>query len=135
MGSDQQAESVKDLDSVLENADLPVLSGQYISGAGDIIEFYGSDFYMKNSDEEINGGFAVYRADIDILSLKIFNDKGIVTEERTFALDYTEDENDRTIERTLVLTPGSLSIYGFHPFDTEFYRLTQIETLELDTEQ
>ena len=135
MGDIQQAETVKNLDAIISETKLPELSGQYISGAGDIIEFYGSDFYMKNSTEEIKGGFAVYQADITILSIKIIDENGIVTEERTFALEYSEEQRDRAIERTLVLTPGSLSIHGFHPSETEFYRLTQTETLEIASDE
>ncbi len=134
MSADMQEETVLDLDRVIDYTSLPELSGQYISGSGDIIEFYGSDFYMKNSFEEITGGFAVYKADINILSLKILDDRGIVIEERSYALGYTEEQKEMSIERTLVLTPGALSIYGFRPFDSEFLRLTQTETLEINND-
>ncbi|MDC7227192.1 MAG: pallilysin-related adhesin [Spirochaetales bacterium] len=135
MNNEMQADTITDIDSVLNYDNLPVLSGQYISDSGDIIEFYGSDFYLKNSFEEIKGGFAVYSADIDILNLKIIDSKGIVSEERSFALNYTEEIKQKSIERVLVLTPGSLSIYGFHVSDTEFFRFTQIETLEITPEE
>lgn len=134
MNSDMMNSSIKTLESVIDNSGLPDLSGQYVSDSGDILEFYGSDFYLKSSTEEIKGGFAVYSADTKILNLKIVDSKGIVTEERTFALDYTEEQKDSTIERTIVLTPGTLGIYGFHPYDTEYYRFTQIETRELSTD-
>ncbi|HAK47099.1 MAG TPA: hypothetical protein DCO79_14425 [Spirochaeta sp.] len=131
MDNNMKSDTVKSLDSVIDESDLPVLSGQYLSDAGDTIEFYGSDFFLKNSIENIKGGFAVYSADIDILNLKVINSKGIVSEERSFAIDYKEEQKESSIERVLFLTPGSLSIHGFHVSDTEFFRFTQIETLEM----
>ena len=134
MNNDMKADTVKTLESVIDVTELPVLTGQYISDAGDLMEFYGSDFYMKNAYEEISGGFAVYSADFNILNLKVIDDNGMVSEERSFAIDYREDRKENSIERTIVLTPGTLSIYGFHVSDTEFFRFTQIETLEIMNE-
>ena len=135
MNREQQDSTIKKLESVIDNFNLPELTGQYISDSGDIIEFYGTDFYIRSSIEELKGGFAVYAADTDILSLKIIDENGIVTEERSFSIEYTEERKEQHIERTIVLTPGKLSIHGFHPSDTEFYRYTQIETLEMYQEE
>ena len=128
-------DTIKTIESAARTSPLPFLSGQYMSDSGDIIEFYGSDFFMKTSLEQIAGGFAVYSADIDIIDFKITDKAGLVTGTRTFALDFTEEVTERFIERTLILTPGKLSIYGFRPSDTEFYRFVQIETLEIDNEE
>ncbi|MBI9105558.1 MAG: pallilysin-related adhesin [Spirochaetales bacterium] len=131
LNSTRLNETIKTIESVSGLSDLPILTGQYISDSGDVMEFYGSEFQMRTSYNVLSGGFAVYSADIDILDLKIINEAGIVYDTRTFALDFSEIEKDRTIERTLILTPGKLSIYGFKASNTVVYRLVQIETLEI----
>ena len=135
MNDDMQMSTINTLESAVGDLQIPSLNGQYISDSGDIVEFYGSDFYFKNSYEEIKGGFAIFAADTPILNLKIVDDKGIVIEERSFAIDYKEEQKETTIERVLVLTPGNLSIYGFHVSDTEFFRFTQVETLDIPSDE
>ena len=135
MNGEMKTDTVSTLDSVVGDIKLPVLNGQYISDSGDIVEFYGSDFYFKNSFEEFNGGYAIFAADIVILNIKILDSRGIVTEERSFAVDYRETKSDTSIERVLVLTPGNLSIYGFHISDTDFFRFTQVETLDVPADE
>jgi len=124
-------DTIKSIESVIGKRELPALTGQYISDSGDLMEFYGSEFHMRTSYADFSGGFAVYSADTDILDLKIVDEAGIVTETQTFSMDFQEEEKDRTIERTLVLTPGKLSIFGFRASNTEYFRFVQTETLEI----
>lgn len=126
-----QEDTIKTIESVIGNSSLPALTGQYLSDSGDRLEFYGSEFYMKTSFNELSGGFAVYSADVDIIDLKVVDEAGIITDTLTFAMDFKEEEKERVIERTLVLTPGRLSIFGFKRQNTEFFRFVQIETLEM----
>ncbi len=134
MGEREKFDTIKTLRKASEAIELPELNGQYISDAGDIIEFYGTSFHMKNSFEEISGGYAVYSADTPVLSLKIVDDSGIEIDTRAFSIDFSEENKNRIIERTLVMVPGELSIYGFKPSDTEYYRFTQTETLDMSSE-
>jgi hypothetical protein len=131
LDNSRKEDTIKTIESVTGKRELPLLAGQYISDSGDSLEFYGSEFFMKTSFTESTGGFAVYSADVEIIDLKVVDETGVVTDTLTFEIDFKEEKKDRTIERTLVLTPGKLSIYGFRASDTEFYRFVQIETLEM----
>ena len=133
MDRNQKEQTIKKIENLINKDSLTKLSGQYISDSGEIIEFYGTDFYMRNSLEEFSGGFAVFKSDVEILSLKIIDENGIVKEERSYSLEYKEERKEEFIERTIVLIPGLLSIYGFNETDTEFFRYSQIETLDIQS--
>ncbi|MFP3959784.1 MAG: pallilysin-related adhesin [Spirochaetaceae bacterium] len=110
------------------------LSGLYSNESGTEIFFASPRFTMRTEDEELQGGFAAYHLNDDVLRLKITNENGLVVDNRTYAFDYSENVTDRRIVRRLELTPARVRVTGVEPTSNETITLEQTEELEDDEE-
>ena len=110
----------------------PDLSGYYQSNTGSELFFDFPLFTMKDTDDSYKGGFSVYSINDFILILKITDHSGLVSDTKTFKIDYLETETETEIIRTLYMYPGIVGIYGFKPLSIDFLRFEQIETIEAD---
>lgn len=109
------------------NADL---QGLYSNESGMEIFFASPRFTMRTEDEELQGGFAAYRLDRNVLRLKVVNENGLVVENRTYAFEYTENRSESRIVRRLELTPARVRIDGVEATSNDTITLEQTEELD-----
>ncbi|TVQ38408.1 MAG: hypothetical protein EA384_09330 [Spirochaetaceae bacterium] len=112
-------------------AEVP-LSGLYRNESGTEILFSGVRFTMRESGQERSGGYAVYRVKDHVLDLKFLDPNGLVAENRTYRLDFTEDVYDDRVVRTIKLTPARVRSSGVETISTRAIVLEQIEERKSD---
>lgn len=108
------------------------LQGLYSNDSGMEIFFASPRFTMRTEDEKLEGGFAAYRLDRDVLRLKIVNSNGLVVENRTYAFSYSENRTDQRIVRRLELTPARVRVNGVEATSNDTITLEQTEEIEED---
>jgi hypothetical protein len=105
------------------------LEGLYRNDSGMEIFFAAPRFTMRSESEELEGGFAAYKLDENVLRLKVVDDNGLVIENRTYAFTYSENRTERRIVRRLELTPARVRIDGVEATSNETITLEQTEEL------
>jgi hypothetical protein len=105
------------------------LEGLYSNDSGMEIFFAAPRFTMRSESEELEGGFAAYKLDENVLRLKVVDDNGLVIENRTYAFTYSENRTERRIVRRLELTPARVRIDGVEATSNETITLEQTEEL------
>ncbi|MBI9100846.1 MAG: pallilysin-related adhesin [Spirochaetales bacterium] len=113
-----------------ETGQLPFLYGTYSGDTGEQIFFDQTSFSYKSEEEEFRGGYSIYKSDVDIFSMRIFDENGIPVKNRIFKYEFTEETLDNSIQRTLTLYEGRHLIFGFEPFSLPRLRFQQIELIE-----
>ena len=109
----------------------PELYGTYTGDTGEQIFFDGTSFEYKSDMENFHGGFSTYKTDdTDIFSLRIFDENGIPIKTRIFRYEFSEENLENAIQRTLNLHEGRLLIFGYEPFNTPRLRFQQNEIIE-----
>lgn len=108
------------------------LSGLYSNESGMEIFFAPPRFTMRTESEELQGGFAAYKLDRNVLRLKVIDDNGLVVDNRTYAFEYSENRTARRIVRRLELTPARVRIDGVELTSNDRITLEQTEELEAD---
>lgn len=115
--------------------ELPRLSGFYRGESGEELFLDPPRFTFSDADTTISGGFAVYMLNLPVFALKIIDEKGIVTEERSYRLIYRENSDPDKITRSLILVPGVIGVRGFVESDEGELRFRQIEYFEQEQEE
>ncbi|MFP4362862.1 MAG: pallilysin-related adhesin [Spirochaetia bacterium] len=111
------------------------LSGMYRNESGLSIEFNYPRFTMHENGNLRRGGYVVYQVEENILELRFIRESGIIEETRNYALEYIEEEDELRIVRTLLLTPGEVTVRGIQTNLNQPIRLEQIEVLEDATDE
>ncbi|MFP4564962.1 MAG: pallilysin-related adhesin [Spirochaetaceae bacterium] len=106
------------------------LQGLYSNDSGMEIFFAEPRFTMRTEDEKLEGGFAAYRLDRNVLRLKVVDSNGLVVENRTYAFSYSENEADDRIVRRLELTPARVRVDGVELTSNDTISLEQTEELD-----
>lgn len=109
-------------------ANLP-LSGLYRNESGTEILFSGTRFTMREGGRERSGGYSVFRVEDYVLDLKFTDANGLVVEQRTYRVDYSEDVQEDRVVRTVRMTPARLRASGIETVSTRSVTLEQIEEL------
>ena len=112
-------------------ANLP-LSGLYKNESGTEILFSGPRFTMREGGQERTGGYAVYRVEQYVLDLKFLDPNGLVSENRTYRIEFSEDVQDDRVVRTVKLTPARVRSSGIETVSTRTITLEQIEELKAE---
>lgn len=113
--------------------DLP--SGLYRNDAGLEIFFASPRFTMRENDQEVSGGFAVFELDRPVLQLSQMNANGVVTGARTYQYEHKTSTTADQVVRTIQLYPARLTADGVEVIDTEAVTLEQIEQIEQDSDE
>lgn len=147
VGNDSWAGTYKRIDPAMLNSltkgslqtdaisdQIPVLSGRYASDTGEEILFNEPSFTLAENGSKLSGGYSVYLANVVILELKVIDEAGLVVDDRRYRIEYSEEQRDDKIFRTIFLYPGIIGIYGFEPVSEEHIRFEQIESLDTEEE-
>ncbi len=112
----------------LRGEELP--SGLYRNDSGLEIFFSNPRFTMRDEEQEISGGFAMFELDRPVLQLKEMNSNGVVISNRTYKFEEETNKTADQLIRTLRLYPARLTAEGVEVQDTEPVTLEQIEQVE-----
>ncbi len=110
------------------------LSGLYSNDSDMEIFFSPPRFTMRTDSEKLEGGFAAYRLDENVLRLKVIDDNGLVVDNRTYAFTHSENKTESRIVRRLELTPARVHIGGVEKTSNDTITLEQTEELEDEEE-
>ena len=110
------------------------LSGLYRSYSGTEVIFEPPYFTWLDGSRSYHGGFAVYSVGRDVLALKILDTNGLVVEDRTYLLEYTETRDENRIVRSISLTPCRLRFDGVEQTEEDGITLEQMEFIQSPSE-
>jgi len=92
------------------------ISGLYRADDGSELFFSNPSLILRTKGVEESGGFAVFGYDDDIvLQITFLNSNGTTSRSLDFIVDFTEEDRETEIVRTLILTPITLLTQGFSP--------------------
>ncbi|MFW6249962.1 MAG: pallilysin-related adhesin [Alkalispirochaetaceae bacterium] len=105
------------------------LSGLYRNDSNQEILFSNPRFVMRDSEEEVAGGYAIFELEQTVLELKILDDSGLLQKRRTFVVEFEEEEGGERIVRRLTLTPARVRSDSIEYTEGRTLRLEQVEEL------
>ncbi len=106
------------------------LAGLYRSREGAEIIFEPPRFTWLEGERVYAGGFNLFYAGDLVLCFKGLNESGLPTGDRVYTVKFSQAEDGGQRVRTLVLTPGRLSVRGVEPVTGEERIFQQIEQIE-----
>ena len=106
------------------------LKGLYQSGQGIEIIFDPPDFTWIGEDGSFSGGYTIISLDSQVLYLQGINENGLPGKSATYIMEYSEKQEGNYLYRTLVLTPGRLSVHGVEATSERKITFEQLEILE-----
>lgn len=115
--------------------DLPELSGPYISDMGWEITFDRPFYRLEQEGDVLKGGYALFMADVPIITLRPQNSQGVPGKAASYSFDFNVKESENQLLRSLVLTPGELSVRGFIPYEENIIRFEQLEIIDAPEDQ
>lgn len=93
---------------------LPSISGIYNERPGKQYIFEYPFYKIKNKNNDIiQGGYAIYMADVPIMEMQTFDERGVVRSRQCYRFSYNESRTGRKLFRTITLIPGKLTVHGF----------------------
>lgn len=109
-----------------------LLKGKYKNIEGTELHFDTAQiFTWKENGKESNGSYALMEIDgIKLLELVFYNRRGMVTERYFYSYILNQEEDENYIVRSLVLTPGKMTIRGFQPSGDKNIAYEQLEVME-----
>lgn len=105
------------------------LSGLYRNDSNQEILFSSPRFVMRDNEEEVAGGYAIFELEQTILELKIVDDSGLTQRRRTFVVEFEEEEGSERIVRRITLTPARVRSDSIEFTEGRALRLEQVEEL------
>jgi hypothetical protein len=84
---------------------------------------------MRDNDEEVAGGYAIFELEQTVLELKIIDDSGLMQRRRTFVVEFEEEEGSERIVRRITLTPARVRSDSIEYTEGRTLRLEQVEEL------
>ncbi|MBA7675407.1 hypothetical protein ES703_83640 [subsurface metagenome] len=106
------------------------LAGLYRSDEGIELIFEPPYFTWIADENQFTGGFSLFNLDKGVLQLMGLDENGFYTEEKTYIFEFFQKEENGYLYRTLVLSPGKLSVHGIEPIADRKIIFEQIELLE-----
>ncbi len=123
-----QRSIVRERRSGAQLSDL-TLSGLYRNDSNQEILFSNPRFVMRDNDEEVAGGYAIFELEQTVLELKIIDDSGLMQRRRTFVVEFEEEEGSDRIVRRITLTPARVRSDSIEYTEGRTLRLEQVEEL------
>jgi hypothetical protein len=116
---------VNNNDNEIRPADMQ-LSGTFKNEGGVELNFSYPYFTLIEDGKEKRGGYVLYHLDDFILEMKMLSPNGLVTETRTYQLQYTEEVHDERILRIIDLTEAEIDSTGIKSLGEGNIKLEQI---------
>ncbi len=116
---------INNMEHAVRPADIQ-FSGTYKNEGGVELDFSYPYFTLREDGEEKHGGYALYHLDDYILEMKMLSPNGLVTETRTYMLQYSEEIHDERILRIINLTEAEIESQGIKSLGDGKIKLEQI---------
>lgn len=109
-----------------------LLKGKYKNIEGTEIHFDTPQiFTWKEEGKDSSGSYALLSKDgVNLLELVFYNRRGMVIERKFYSYVLSQEEDENYIVRSLVLTPGKITIRGFQPSGERNIAYEQLEVVE-----
>lgn len=105
------------------------LDGLYRNDSNQEILFSNPRFVMRDGDEEVAGGYAIFELDRRLLELKIIDNRGLIQQRRTFVMTYEEESGPQRVVRRITLIPARVKADSVEFTEGRTLRLEQVEEL------
>jgi len=109
-----------------------ILKGKYKTEDGIEINFETQPlFTYRQGNKEMEGNFSIIKKDEQLLLELVFlNKRSMVIDRKFYSFQLNEEEDEDYIVRSLILTPGKLTIRGFLPSGERNIGYEQLEVLQ-----